>query len=516
MNKRPTRRQTLLLSAIVLLLITLPALMLLPAGLIWLWQTELIYPWLAMLALLTLSGYLIAVWMQRRLAPDQPPASSDPSDPSETRLQPAITPPSDDWSPQELAAWQEVQRLAQSTDKNILGSKTLLQRSAREVIEKVARHYYPDHRDPIWNFTLPEALLLSERVSQQLRLVLLDQVPAAHMIQVGQVLRLWEYREGSMKLYRGAALAYRLVRLVNPISALLAEARERILGVAFDETSDYLKQRGARIWVEEIGRAAIDLYSGRLQVDTEQLSNLATGDRATQPPPGPVQVLIAGQVNTGKSSLTNALLKDTQAAVDLLPMTEGSNRYQLRQNDETLAVLIDTPGIDDDAALKRLAAQCADVDCILWVIAANRADRELDARALEVIRDWFRANLRRSMPPLVLVVSHIDRLSPAREWSPPYDLSTPTRPKAIAITEALQQIAQDLKVPDADLIPVRLDQGPDGYNIDLLWALLQERLELAKKGRSQRLQLLARKADWKKLLQQARGTGRLIKNVLKR
>ncbi|WP_409526140.1 GTPase family protein [Nitrincola sp. MINF-07-Sa-05] len=512
MSKRPTRRQTLLLTITVLLLITLPALMLLPAGLIWLWQTNLIYPWLATLILLTLTGYLIALWMQRRLTPDKPPASSDQSE----ALQSPVTPPSDNWSPQELAAWQEVLKLAQSSDKNILGSWTLLQQSARQVIEQVARHYHPDHKDPVWNFTLPEALLLSERVSQQLRLVLLDQVPAAHMIQVGQILRLWEYREGSMKLYRGATMAYRLVRLINPLSALLAEARDRILGIAFDETSDYLQQRGVRIWIEEIGRAAIDLYSGRLQVDSVQLSNLAASDSMTQPPAGPVQVLIAGQVNTGKSSLANALLKDTQAAVDLLPMTADSRRYRLSQDDETLAVLIDSPGIDNDAALKRLAAQCADVDCILWVIAANRADREMDFRALEMIRDWFRDNPRRSMPPLLLVVSHIDRLSPAREWSPPYDLIARTQPKAIAIYEALQQIAQDLKVPDTDLLPVRLDQGPDGYNINLLWALLQERLELAKKGRSQRLQLLARKSDWRKLLQQARGTGRLIKNVLKR
>ena len=306
------------------------------------------------------------------------------------------------------------------------------------------------------------------------------------------------------------------MRVVNPVSAVLAEVRERLLSVAMDKTTDYLKQKGARIWVEEVGRAAIDLYSGRLQADAGQMASIAASEESTRPQPGPVQVLVAGQLKAGKSSLVNALLKDTQSAVDALPMTAHAERYQLSADGEPLAVLIDTPGIREAHDAAWWGEQCESVDCLIWVVSAHRADRELDRQVLESIRAWFRDNPTRRMPPVLVVVSHIDRLSPAREWSPPYDLTALERPKAVAISEALQQIATDLGLPDTDLVPVRLDQGETGYNIDLLWSALFERLEQARHGRAQRLNRLGRKRDWRKVMQQARGAGRLIRSSIRR
>ncbi|MEX1056473.1 MAG: GTPase domain-containing protein, partial [Natronospirillum sp.] len=239
-------------------------------------------------------------------------------------------------------------------------------------------------------------------------------------------------------------------------------------------------------------------------------------ETVARPFPGPVQVLIAGQVNVGKSSLVNALLQDSQVAVDLLPMTTGSERYQLTNEGEPIAVLIDTPGITSGHSSAWWHRQCAEVDCLVWVVAAHRADRELDLRALETLRENFRGQPQRSMPPVLVVVSHIDRLSPAREWSPPYNLIARTQPKAAAIGAALDHIAQELHLQEVEMVPVRLDQREHGYNIDLLWALLKEYLDNAKQGRAQRLQLVARKTDWKKLMQQARGAGRLIKSTWQR
>lgn len=502
------------LTSLILFLVLVPPLLLVPAGILWLWEQGLMLWWLLLGAVLTLAGYLIALWIRRRMGPKE---RADIDDGKGEKTEEPVTPASDDWSPLDLEAWSEVQRLARETDKSILASQALLLQRARTVIEQVAGHYYPGHKDPIWNFTLPEALLLSERVSQRLRVVLSDHVPAAEMFQVGQLLRLWQVRTSSMKVYRGAKLVYRFARLVNPLSALLAEARERILDVAMDSTSSYLRQKGARIWVEEVGRAAIELYSGRLQINSLQLADLAAVETQVSPPAGPVQVWVAGQVNTGKSSLVNALLQDTQAAVDLLPMTDSNDRHRLADEDgKPLAILTDSPGITEEHPPQWWGRQCANTDCIIWVVAAHRADRSLDHHAIESIRAWFRANPKRSMPPILVVVSHIDRLSPAREWSPPYDLVMQTQPKAVAIGDALEQIAADLDIPDTDLVPARLDQGAEGYNVDLLWSLLKERLEQAKRGRAQRLQLMTRKQDWKALVRQARSAGRLVKSTLKR
>lgn len=506
--KRRKRGPIILLIGLVLALMMLPLVVLIPLGGLWLWQQGWLLFWLLGTALLTGSGYVLVHLLQRRLAGsiEAPAEAAAP-----------VSPPEPDWSVQDLAAWTEVQQLARDTDKVILGSQTLLLERARLVIEHVARHYYPDHKDPIWNFTLPEALLLSERVTLRLRLVLGEHVPGSSHVQVGQVMRLWHLGSASQPYYQGARTLFRLVRAVNPMSAALAEVRERLLNVAFDRTTDYLQQKGARIWVEEVGRAAIDLYSGRLQADAGQMAKLAEHEQATRPPPGPVQVLVAGQLKVGKSSLVNALLNDTQSAVDVLPMTARAERYQLSdETGESLAVLIDTPGVGRVFEADEWGAQLEAVDCILWVVAAHRADRALDRKALDSIRAWFRDNPTRRMPPILGVVSHIDRLSPAREWSPPYDLTDLKTPKAVAISEALQQIATDLALPMTDLVPVRLDQGADGYNIDLLWSAVYERLEQAKHGRAQRLNRLGRKRNWKTVMRQARGAGRLIRQGFKR
>ncbi len=511
-NKRPIHfhRHALSLTSLILALVLVPPLLLVPAGIAWLWQQGWMLWWLLLAAGLTLSGYLIAVWMRRRLNPK--PKTQD-----QAAEEPPITPADDDWSPLDLEAWQEVQRLARETDKSILASQVLLLERARLVIERVAAHYYPEHKDPIWNFTLPEALLLTERVSQRLRLVLADHLPAARMFQVGQLMKLWQVRSSGMKYYQGAKLAYRLVRLVNPLSAVLAEAREKILDVAMDSTSSYLRQKGARIWVEEVGRAAIELYSGRLQLNTADLVELARKESATKAPPGPVQVWVGGQVNVGKSSLVNALIKDSQAAVDLLPTTGNAERYRLNDaNGEALAILTDTPGLTEEHTQEWWGRHCEQIDCILWVAAAHRADRHLDYHALAAIREWFKTHPDRNQPPIILVLSHVDRLSPAREWSPPYDLQAKNQPKAQAIADALEHIAEDLEIPDTDLIPVRLDQGPEGYNLDLLWGLLSERLERARSGRNQRLQHLARTRQWRVVLDQAQSAGRFIKRSIQK
>ncbi|GGX75034.1 GTPase family protein [Saccharospirillum salsuginis] len=508
-NRPAFQRHAVSLTSLILVLVLIPPVLLIPAGIAWLWQQGWMLWWLGIGAVLTLTGYLIALWMRRSARPD----TADTPDAEE----PPVTPANDDWSPQDLDAWAVVQRLARETDKSILASQTLLLQRARVVIEAVAAEYYPKHEDPVWNFTLPEALLLTERVSQRLRLVLSDHVPAAQMFQVGQLMRLWQVRSSSMKYYKGAKLAYRFVRLVNPLSALLAEAREKILDVAMDSTSSYLRQKGARIWVEEVGRASIELYSGRLQIHTRSLSDLAAAEIQTTPPPGPVQVWVGGQVNVGKSSLVNALLQEARAAVDALPMTDGRDRYQLTdEHGEALAILTDAPGLTRVQDASWWGEHCAQADCILWVVAAHRADRHLDHHALRSIHDWFEAHPDRTRPPILLVISHVDRLSPAREWNPPYDLDRRDEPKARSIGEALEAIAEDLDAREEDLVPVRLDQGADGYNLDLLQALVEEAIEQAKPGRARRLQLMSKQHNWSVIVEQARSAGRFIKRAITR
>lgn len=484
-------------------LMVLPLLLLVPFGAFWLWQQGWLLFWVLASLVVTLTGSAGLAWSKGRLRR----SSSKPEQAAQAE---AVSPASEGWSEQDNTAWAEVVSLARTANPDLLTRQTQWLSSTRNVIEHVAKHYHPEQSAAIWQFTLPELFLLTERVSQRVRKVVLEQVPASHLVKMGQVVRIWELKTRFEPAYRTAHGIYRLVRWVNPISALVAEARGALMDQLLGSANQNVRQTLARIWVEEVGRAAIDLYSGRLALDAQHLDALLEAERQASVPPGPVRILVAGQVNAGKSSLINALLQDGRAAVDVLPVSASGQGYQLVLEGEPVAELRDSSGLTVETDLDVWAQQSLEADCLIWVVAAHRADRDLDRRALRALYDLYRTNSRRSPPPILVAVSHVDRLSPAREWQPPYNLLTRTQPKAQSIHAALEQIAKDLELSEQDLIPVRLDQGPGGYNLELFWAVVIEHLASAKHNRAQRLQQGLVKKDWKQLLRQARGAGQWL------
>ncbi|SFM57576.1 hypothetical protein SAMN05421721_11123 [Ectothiorhodospira mobilis] len=502
---RDTRRLGALLATAALLL--LPLLVLMPLGALWLWQQGWLLYWLGAGAVLGLAGYGLSRWLQ---GSDAPPAGD-----GEIPPQGAVSPPDADWSQRDLAAWAEVQTLAAEVDPAIVTRYRDLLAVARRTIATVAAHYHPDDRHPVWRFTLPEALLLTERVSVRLRRVLLDRVPGAHLIRVSRLVRLWELQPAArtgLKWFRGAAWVYRAARLVNPMGAVLAETRERLFSSLLDEAGDELRRRGGRIWVEEVGRAAIELYSGRLQAQAGALDEAAL-ERAAGPgvpvdvPPGPVRILVAGQGKAGKSSLINALTGRTAAGVDVLPATRLPQGHTLEAAGLPGAVLIDTPALEGAEEFSQLLAQADQADCILWVSAAHRADRAMDRRALQALRQHWGRDTARPAPPLLGVVSHVDRLSPAREWDPPYDTHTPVRPKERAMRQALEAVAADLKIPVEQLVPARLDQADTALDVEPILALLAAHGERARRCRALRVVSQGARGPWRQVLVQTARAG---------
>ncbi len=488
--------------------IALPFVALVPLGALWLWQQGWLLWWLATAAGVSIAGFGYARWLHHRARRTHPNMRDNaPDDP--------VSAPDEDWATRELAAWEAVRALSVEVDPAIVADHRLLLATARTTIESVARYYHPEQRYPLWRFTVPEALMLTERVSARLREVILDHVPGSHMIHAGQLLRLWEFKpaaERGVRLFRGMTAIYRVARLVNPGAALLAEARERIFSALMGDAGAYLRRRGAQIWVEEVGRAAIELYSGRLRVDATRLAD-AAGAESLGPGvdlaelPGPVRIVVAGQTKAGKSSLVNTLLGEVAAGVDALPLTSGFSGYELHLDGIPEAVLIDTPGLDDNRTSTEVVDCAVNGDCILWVVPAHRADRAVDRAALDAVRARFATDLERALPPLIVVASHIDRLKPVREWAPPYDLENPADDKARAIRQALEAIADDLAVPLESVVPARLDPPSRAYNIELVWALLAQRFELAQRGRAQRIGRSLPRRQWRTVLAQARRAG---------
>jgi predicted GTPase len=73
---------------------------------------------------------------------------------------------------------------------------------------------------------------------------------------------------------------------------------------------------------------------------------------------------------------------------------------------------------------------------------------------LEQLRAWFVARPELKMPPVLAVVTHIDLLSPAMEWAPPYSWQKPKRPKEQNIHDALAAVRDQLGEYLADIVPV--------------------------------------------------------------
>jgi predicted GTPase len=197
-------------------------------------------------------------------------------------------------------------------------------------------------------------------------------------------------------------------------------------------------------------------------------------------------------------------------------LTAGFEGYELRQEGLPPAYIIDSPGVDDERGVGEFVKRAFGCDLIVWVVPAHRADRALDRAALDAVRARFAQDPARKMPPLAVVASHIDKLSPAREWSPPYNVDTPTVPKAQSIRGALDAIAGDLVVPIETIVPMRIDSTPP-YNLELLWLRLESLVPEAQRARWVRVLRAAIGEDgWRRSWRQVVGAGRMVGELVRR
>jgi predicted GTPase len=63
------------------------------------------------------------------------------------------------------------------------------------------------------------------------------------------------------------------------------------------------------------------------------------------------------------------------------------------------------------------------------------------------------------MPQVLAVLTHIDLLTPAMEWAPPYDWQEPKRPKEQHIREALEAVRDQFGERIVGVVPVCTAEG---------------------------------------------------------
>lgn len=487
----------------------LPTASLIPLGGLWLWEHGYLLHW-AIAACILVAGIY---YLQARLL-------AGPASAKETTFKADAQEAAGDpnWAPRQTEAWNEVVALASSVQAERMSGRDAALSLGLETIETVARKLHPERKDPLLQFTVPEALAVIERASSGLRDFVATSFPLGDRITVAQLMWIYRWR-GALQLVEKGHDLWRIVRLLNPVTAATHELRERFTRQIYDASRDHLARRLARAYVTEIGRAAIDLYGGNLRVTSAQLDAHVTDstrrDLAANAARDaePLRILVAGQTGAGKSSLVNALANAVEAEVSAVPTTTRATAYKLTREGLPAALLIDSPGLTDATPSGAVVEAAAEADMVLWVSSATRAAREIDRRALGAVREHFAAETNRRRPPMLLVLTHIDGLRPFQEWAPPYDLTASRNAKAQSIVGAMEAAGSDLGFTVDQIVPVRLD-GAAPYNVDTLWARVIELTPDAQRARLLRvLSDIHDASSWATVWSQAVNAGRVIKGT---
>lgn len=443
---------------VVGLLFAIPLVGLMGLGTYYLWEKHL---WFAVwwpMALLFIAGYVLAWHWQR----------------TNRLLRPDDSAPPLHWTERDMQAWRLVEQRAEAAQRLTPDQMTDIPfyvETAQQMALELARYYHPRAQDPVANLTIPEILAVVELASHDLAELVDKYLPGGHLLTIQN----WKRAKQATDWYTTVSNIYWLIAAVfSPLQTGLRYATSR-LGMS---RPWQMLQQNLILWfytayIHRLGTYLIDLNSGRLRVGArryrELISGQAAGDTAavdgadgTAEPADQVQrvtLTLMGQVKAGKSSLINALLGEQRAVTDVLPATDEITRYELQpQGVPNRLVLLDTvgyghagPRADQLRATEEAARQS---DLLLLVMHARTPARQADVELLTRLKEWFRSKPELKMPPVLGVMTHIDLLSPALEWSPPYDWQSPQRPKEKQIAEAWQAAREQLGPGLVGVVPV--------------------------------------------------------------
>src|SRR5262249_28510068 len=97
---------------------------------------------------------------------------------------------------------------------------------------------------------------------------------------------------------------------------------------------------------------------------------------------------------------------------------------------------------------------------------------------------FFKSRPDLKRPPMLTVLTHIDLLSPAMEWAPPYDWRHPMRPKEQSIQDAMAAVQKQLGNHAPIVVPVCTAEGKvSGVAEELLPLIVDGPAEAAGAGR---------------------------------
>jgi uncharacterized protein len=478
---------------ILVALLVLPWLVLLPLGVLWLWEHGAVLWWLLGSTVLGVAAFGLRRAILRASKPQAEPAPMG--------------------APKDDAAWAVVEAMVRATEPFDFAEPKQAGATLEKLATDLARHYNGDSPEAIYDVTLPELLLLTERAARTARAAALANVPGVRALKFGHLL--WLNRQISThgaslgQIFDKAEWAWRLFRLVkDPASGAMGEIGRYLIGGSYGVLSQRIRASLTALLLRETGRAAIELYSGRLRLTAEEIAAADGTDRVALDEVGPVRIVLIGQINAGKSSLFNALAGQVHREIGIDVSAQKPGEIAITRDGKPEIVLREALGLSDAKA--PILDEVRGADLVVWVASATQPARNIDASALRDIRAAFAAEPARKAPPFVLALTHIDVLSPKLEWTPPYDLRDAARPKAKNIRAAMDHACAELGfAPDA-CVPIAVRAPGDTYGIDEIWASIARELGSARAAKLSRV--LASRSGWDagEILAQAWNAGKLL------
>jgi small GTP-binding protein len=398
---------------------------------------------------------------------------------SQQRLLSADLPIPLHWTERDRQAWLLVEARAKQAAEHPSEQLTAVPfyvETAQAMALELARFYHPRAKDPVGSLTIPEILAVVELAAHDLAQMVDQYLPGGHLLTVNDLRR-----------FKTLADWYPVASNISwLISGLFAPFNTAVRYVAVQAGMNrpwQMLQENLLVWffaayVHRLGAYLIDLNSGRLRVGAERYLALQKANRpgtvsaegvSTEVSPDgeidpadavpTVTFAIVGQTKAGKSSLINALLGEQLAITDVVPATADIQRYELQPPGvPTRFSLLDTVGYGAtelrDQQRRSMEAAARQADVMLLVLHARNPARQTDLDMLEGLHRFLTSNPDLRKPPVLAVLTHVDLLSPALEWSPPYNWQVPQLPKEKQIHEAVAAVQEQLGKYLVGVVPV--------------------------------------------------------------
>lgn len=373
-------RFILIISALLL-----PTISLVPLGGLYLWEKGWLLWWaVAATAVITtvfvLQKYLLA----------SPEVANAPSADVDAAIAPGAN-ANPTWTTVEQRAWADVQAIAAKVNPDKLTTPKALFDLGHHTVNAVAKRMHPTKSDALWQFTLPEALAITERVSERLGRFVEDTIPFGDRLTVSQVLTVYSWRSVA-DVAEKAYDIWRIVRLANPVTAVTHEARERLSRAMVAWGKDHVSRRLAETFVLEVGRAAIDLYGGRLKISRDAVFENRIDSVLPNGPGGnsPFKVLVTGTARGRIPKIVATLEAMRQERADSITAFVRGERADAGLHTLTSIDVIEGSGDAESVTqsardVQTLARHARAADIVVWAQNGISAPDDHDLRLLNAL-----------------------------------------------------------------------------------------------------------------------------------